>query len=125
MAHPTPSSSRLQRGIAAEQLAVEWLEARGVTILARNLGCKAGELDIVGLDGDILAIVEVRLRSRRDFGGALASVTPGKQRRLIRATRYHWQRQPSWHQRLLRFDVLALQGQPPVIEWLKDAFRVT
>jgi putative endonuclease len=125
---PVAPPTRLQRGAAAEALAAGWLESRGFKVLARNLRCRAGELDIVGLDGEILVIVEVRLRSRRDFGGALASVNPAKQRRLIRATRFHWQRQPSWRSRVLRFDVLALQRGPdgkPGIEWVKDAFRAT
>ena len=127
--HPsTPPPTRAQLGAAAEALAVGWLESHGFKVLARNLGCKAGELDIVGLDGEILVIVEVRLRAGDEFGGALASVTPAKQRKLIRATRYHWQRQPAWQARMLRFDVLALQGGPdgaPGVEWVKDAFRAT
>jgi putative endonuclease len=114
------SSSRL--GAAAETRAAEFLQARGLTILERNLRCKAGELDLVCLDGDVLVIVEVRLRTRDDFGGAPATVTARKQRRLIRATGFFWQRERDWRRRILRFDVVAL-GNTPDIAWIKDAFR--
>jgi putative endonuclease len=120
------TDSRLQRGAASEQLAVEFLRARGLIVLARNARCKAGELDLVCLDGDVLAIVEVRQRAKHDFGGALASVTWRKQRKIIRATRYFLQRQAGWRAHAMRFDVLAVEGVPDGahrIVWIRDAFR--
>lgn len=117
-----------QRGSAAEQLAADYLQAQGMLILARNLRCRAGEIDLVGLDDRVLAIVEVRQRARSDFGGAFASVTRRKQRKIIRATRYFWQRQPRWRIHVMRFDVLALEGVPDGAHrliWIKDAFRAT
>jgi putative endonuclease len=122
------SESTLQRGAAAEQLAAEYLMARGILLLARNLRCRFGEIDLVGLDGPVLAIVEVRQRGRADFGGAFGSVTRMKQRKIIRATRYFWQRQPKWRSHIMRFDVLALEGSPcgsHRLTWIKDAFRAT
>jgi putative endonuclease len=116
----------VQRGAAAETLAAEFLQSQGLCVIARNLRCRAGELDIVCEDGDTLVIVEVRQRSRVDFGGALSSVTWRKQRTVIRATRFHWQRQPGWRNRVLRFDVIALQARADgslEIAWIKDAFR--
>ena len=120
------TESRLQRGAAAEQLAAEYLQARGVAVLARNLRCKGGELDLVCLDGAVLAVVEVRQRGRADFGGAAGSVTPRKQRKIIRAARFFLQRQPAWRVCAMRFDVIALQGLPAGehrLVWIKDAFR--
>jgi putative endonuclease len=119
-------AAHLESGARAEQRAAEYLEARGVCILARNLRCRRDELDIVGLDGDILALIEVRQRRGHEFGGALASVTHHKQRKLIRAARYLLQRDARLRGRRLRFDVLAVQGCPDgahEIAWIKDAFR--
>jgi putative endonuclease len=120
-------SSKADMGAGAEARAAEFLEAHGLVILARNLRCRAGELDLVCLDGEVLVIVEVRHRTRADFGGAAASVTAHKQRKLIRATRFFWQRQRGWRARILRFDVVALRpsaaGSAAEIEWLRDAFR--
>jgi len=122
------TDSRLQRGTASEQLAVDYLHARGLIVLARNVRCRAGELDLICLDGGVLAIVEVRQRAKRDFGGALASVTWRKQRKIIRATQFLLRRQARWRSHVMRFDVLAVEGVPEGahrIVWIKDAFRAT
>jgi putative endonuclease len=120
--------SRLQRGTASERLAADYLQARGLVVLARNVRCRAGELDLVCFDGGVLAIVEVRQRARIDFGGALASVTWRKQCKIIRATQFFLQRQAEWRRHVMRFDVLAVEGVPDGahrILWIKDAFRAT
>jgi putative endonuclease len=122
------ADSRLQRGTASEHLAADYLQARGLVVLARNVRCRAGELDLVCLDGGVLAIVEVRQRMRIDFGGALASVTWRKQRKIVRATQFFLQRKAEWRRHVMRFDVLAVQGVPDGahrIVWIKDAFRAT
>jgi putative endonuclease len=117
---------RMQRGAAAEELAAQYLQVRGLKIIARNLRCKAGELDLVCLDGGTLAIVEVRQRGSAGFGGALASVTWTKQRKIMRAAQFFLRREKQWKNLALRFDVLAIQGLPDGahrIDWVKDAFR--
>jgi putative endonuclease len=122
------SAPHLQRGAAGEALAAEYLRIRGLTILERNLRCKAGEIDLVCLDGGVLAIVEVRQRASTEFGGALASVTWSKCRKIILATQYFLQRERQWANLPLRFDVLAVQGRPDGVHqilWVKDAFRAS
>lgn len=117
---------RMQRGAAAEELAAQYLQVRGLKILARNMRCKAGELDLVCLDGEVLAIVEVRQRGSAEFGGALASVTWTKQRKIMRAAQFFLRREKQWKNVALRFDVLAIEGLPDGahrIDWVKDAFR--
>jgi putative endonuclease len=123
-----PANLNSQRGAAAERLAVQYLQARGVTVIARNLRCRAGEIDLICLDAEVLAMIEVRQRSRHDFGGALASVSPLKQRKIIRAARFLLRCRPPWRNRPIRFDVLAVQGSlqgEHHIVWIKDAFRAT
>src|SRR5690606_28566220 len=77
-----------QSGSRAEALAISHLRAEGLTILQRNLQCRAGEIDLVCRYGNILVFVEVRRRNTSRFGGAAASVNRPKQVRLIRAARY-------------------------------------
>ncbi len=122
------AASHLERGAAAELLAAAYLQLRGLEVLARNLRCRLGEIDLVCRDGATLVIVEVRQRAAHDFGGALASVTWRKQRRIIRAVHFFWQRRVEWRRQPLRFDVVAVYGAPDgghEIEWVKDAFRAT
>jgi len=117
---------RMQRGAAAEELAAQYLKVRGLKILARNLRCKAGELDLVCLDDGVLAIVEVRQRGSAEFGGALASVTWSKQRKIIRAAQFFLRREKRWSNLSMRFDLVAIEGLPDGahrIDWVKDAFR--
>jgi putative endonuclease len=121
-------SDRWQRGMAAEELAAQYLKERGLQVIARNLRCRAGELDLVCLDEQVLAIIEVRQRARQDFGGALASVTPHKRRKIIRAAEFFLYTRSEWRCRALRFDVIGLEGLPAGahrIIWVKDAFRAT
>jgi len=120
------TNERAARGADCEFLAAQFLEQHGLQVLARNLRCKAGELDLVCRDGDVLAIVEVRQRQRDDYGGALASVNVSKQRKIIRAARYFLENRAVLRSYTLRFDVVAVQGMPRGahhIRWIKDAFR--
>ncbi|MGO3740718.1 YraN family protein [Kerstersia sp.] len=128
-AHP-PSRPASQHGPArqlgdrAEDLALAHLQAAGLRLLARNLQCRAGEIDLVMRDGQELVFVEVRQRSDCRHGGAAASVDAGKQRRLLAtAARFLPQIQRVYfHGRepRCRFDVLAIDGR--TIHWLKSAF---
>lgn len=112
--------SRRQRGQAAEQRAAAFLAANGLTEIERNYRVRGGEIDLVMRDGEHLVFVEVRYRSRGDFGGAAASVTSAKQARLALAAEHYLQR--SGGLAPCRFDVVALQGdQDP--EWIRDAFQ--
>jgi putative endonuclease len=73
------------RGRAAERLAAAYLECLGCRILERNVRLDGVEVDLVVADGPVTAVVEVRLRSRSDYGTAAATVDPRKQERLRRA----------------------------------------
>ena len=123
---PLPLSHR--NGQCAEDIAALYLAARGLELLARNVRCKAGEIDLVCREGATLVLIEVRQRARADFGGALASVGVPKRRKLIRAARFFLKTRPAWRRRIVRFDVVAVQGDPcgaHEIAWIKDAFRAT
>uniref|UniRef100_UPI00333E4C96 YraN family protein n=1 Tax=Castellaniella defragrans TaxID=75697 RepID=UPI00333E4C96 len=113
-----------RRGRAAEARAGRYLEARGLRLVARNLGCKMGEIDLVALDGPVLVFIEVRTRRDTAFGGAAASVNRGKQVRLIKTARYFLpmlaRRHFGGQTPACRFDVVSLESD--AIDWLRDAF---
>ena len=56
-------AEHLKRGAAAEALAATHLERHGLTILARNVRCRGGEVDLIAEDKGSIVFVEVRLRS--------------------------------------------------------------
>ncbi|MDP2134387.1 MAG: YraN family protein [Sulfuritalea sp.] len=108
------------KGAAAEHLAADYLQRQGLTLLERNFRIRGGEIDLVCRDGKATVFVEVRLRSRGDFGGAAASITATKQARLILAAR-HWLLRHG--ETPCRFDCILLDGlESNNIEWLRDAF---
>lgn len=106
-------------GQTAESRAAAHLESRGLKLVARNWRCRFGEIDLVMQDGATLVFVEVRLRSRSDFGGAAASVTPAKQKKLLAAARQYLATLRTLPP--CRFDVVALSGNAPP-EWIRNAF---
>mgnify|MGYP001247034503 CR=1 FL=1 len=106
-------------GQHAESRAEAFLVARGLAPVARNWRCRFGEIDLVMRDGPTLVFVEVRSRRHNTFGGAAASVTPSKQRKLLAAARQYLSGLKSIPP--CRFDVVALDGGGDP-EWFRNAF---
>ncbi|WP_447553180.1 YraN family protein [Vreelandella sp. EE22] len=116
-----PQTAR-KRGAAIEQLAAQWLTRQGLTLVTANHQVKGGELDLVMMDGDTLVFVEVKHRTTVLHGHPLETVTPLKQRRLVRAASLYLARYAVSSP--CRFDILAMTGHPPSLEfhWEKAAF---
>jgi putative endonuclease len=74
---------RIQQGALAEGSAVQLLVEAGYRIVERNYRCKAGELDIVARDGDVLVFVEVKTR-RSDLRDPWESLHGSKQSQVRR-----------------------------------------
>lgn len=77
--------SAQDRGRAGEALAAAYLELLGCHCVARNVRLGGVEVDLVVDDGPSRVVVEVRLRSRGDYGGAAATLDRRKCERLRRA----------------------------------------
>lgn len=80
-------TDRETTGREGEDEACRALRKQGYRIIARNWCCRFGEIDIIAREDDVLVFVEVKLRTRGDFGGASAAVTPRKQARIIASAR--------------------------------------
>lgn len=117
--------NRKEAGDRGEALALQYLQAAGLKLLRRNYRCKGGEIDLVMNDAGVLALVEVRFRSDRSFGGAAASVQRAKQQRLIRAAQHLLLTHGEYRRYKARFDLVAIDGSSaqPEVNWIKDAFR--
>ncbi len=108
---------RQHLGRRGEQAAAAYLQAKGYTILARNLRCGRGEIDILAARDGLLVFVEVRTRRSSRFLSPEESVTPRKQAHLLAAAESYLQEHPdspeTW-----QFDLIAVEGDPdrqPVI----------
>lgn len=115
---------RQKLGQKHEAIAERYLQKKGMAIRARNYRCKAGEIDLIVDDKGTLVFVEVRYRGHTSLVSSEESVTPTKQRRLIRAAQHYLLRYRV--DSPCRFDVLAINrtvlGQLK-IHWIDNAFE--
>ena len=109
-------------GRRGEDEAVRHLTARGVTVLARNVRYPDGEIDVVAEHEGVLLFVEVKWRRTPARGSAAESVTPRKRARLVRAARRYLAGNPG-RPRPVRFDVVAIEEEPPRVSWIQGAFE--
>lgn len=105
------------RGREAEALAARHLEGHGLRVVQRNFRVRGGEIDLICRDGRTLVFVEVRLRSRSDFGGAGASITATKRRRIILAAQHYLAGKADCD---CRFDCVLIDSGK--LEWIRHAF---
>ncbi|KXJ48399.1 MAG: YraN family protein [Cycloclasticus sp.] len=105
-----------------EDLALTFLQQKGLTLMQRNYRSRLGEIDLVMKDREHIVFVEVRYRSSTKFGGALYSVDRRKQSKLIKCAQQYMAN--TAHQEGFRFDVIAISpasGQHE-IQWITNAF---
>jgi putative endonuclease len=118
-------SEHLRLGARGEKLACAFLRRKGYRILYRNFRARhGGEVDIVCRDRDTLVFVEVKTRTREDFGRPVEAVNAAK-RKLIARGALAWLQLLDNPDIFVRFDVveivLAEDGQPR-FELIRDAF---
>lgn len=109
-----------ERGAAAEDAALAHLKAAGLTLVARNVLARGGELDLVMRDGATLVFVEVRYRHSDSHGDGIASVAQQKQARLIAAARQFLADHPRERLTPTRFDVVSMGSGG--LRWERNAF---
>ncbi|MEM7433243.1 MAG: YraN family protein [Pseudomonadota bacterium] len=113
-------------GDSAEQLAHDFLVAKGLVPLRRNFRCRLGEIDLVMADGNMLVIVEVRFRTSRSLTPAHLTVDYRKQRKLIHTAAMLTKDVPKWQHWPMRFDVVGIDtngDNENRVTWIRDAFR--
>jgi putative endonuclease len=110
-------------GDKGEDLAAAHLRDQGYRVLERNYSYLMGEIDIVAMDGDILAFVEVKTRSYADHGPPILAVNERKQR-LLQRTAERFIVQNKLRRPRIRYDIVSIvMGHgAPAIEIFKNAF---
>ena len=113
-------------GDAAEDRALAYLLAQGLTLVQRNFstpGRGGGEIDLIMRHGDAtLVFVEVRARRHSRFGGAAASISARKRARIVLAAQLYLSGMPECPP--CRFDVVSVQGlgTQAQVQWMEAAF---
>ncbi len=118
----TPHATTKRIGDAAEDEALQYLQAHGLRLLVRNYrtpGRGGGEIDLIMQDQDSTVVfVEVRKRTSTRHGGAAASVGCVKQRRIVFAAQFYLLKLRTLPP--CRFDVVEVT--PDGLAWIQAAF---
>jgi putative endonuclease len=110
-------------GDVFEARACEFLSAAGLTLITRNWRCRLGEIDLIMREGATLVFVEVRKRSALQFGGAGASISATKLKKLEAAAALYladFPRAPDCRIDAVVFDVRVGAQDNVRPEWIKN-----
>lgn len=122
------STNNISTGNRGEEIAANFLIARGYRIIERNFRCKGGEVDIITRDpiDKSLIFVEVKTRRSLSYGVPQLAVTSFKQRQISKAA-LTWLSKKRLHDTNARFDVIAIllhtDGRHQ-IEHIQNAFEL-
>lgn len=112
-----------KKGFEAEEQAKAYLLKQGLTWVKSNYQCRLGEIDLIMREGNFLIFVEVRARTSVLFGGAIESITYTKRQKILKTALHYLVVNGLENKMMSRFDVIALEGEPFKMTWIKDAFR--
>ena len=113
------------QGQKFEQMAKTHLQKRGLVPVCDNFNARVGEIDLIMSDNETLVFVEVKYRASTKFGGAIASVSATKQKKIIKTAMYYCLvNDLNFEHVAIRFDVVAITGAiaPFELQWVKNAF---
>lgn len=113
-----------QIGPRGEAIAVRYLESIGCKILERNYRHRKGEIDILALDKEFLAVVEVKSRSYLSYGDPEAAIDSQKIELLSAAAGYYQELHDIRAE--IRFDIITVhfpKGKKARLTHIKDAFH--
>ncbi len=111
-------------GRKGEDLACKFLKKDKYKILEKNFSCRQGEIDIIAEDRKgVLCFVEVKARSRDDYGLPVEAVTHSKQKRLL-ATAFIYLENKRIKSKDMRFDIVSVYLVNEETQIIKNAFDV-
>jgi putative endonuclease len=114
----------INAGLAAEETASHFLQAKGITLLHRNYRCRSGEIDLIMRDHEDIIFVEVRLRNNKNYADAIESVNLIKQKKIIKTAMHYLYKYNLLDEVNCRFDIIGISyaHTKATIEWIQDAF---
>jgi putative endonuclease len=107
-------------GREGEEKAAAALEKSGMSIIARNVRFKSGEIDLVARDGDKMVFVEVKAWTAYGFEDLRLGIDKKKQRRIIETAKFFLAAHREYNCMAVRFDVVFIG--PETVTHLTSAF---
>ncbi|MFT6345659.1 MAG: putative endonuclease [Paraglaciecola sp.] len=111
-------------GREAENLARTFLEQQGLIFIMQNYRCRTGEIDLIMQDTEELVFVEVKFRSKNQYGSAIEFFHASKKRKFESAV-MHYMQERGFNPSVVphRIDLVGIEGksrQQQNINWLKS-----
>jgi len=94
-------------GAFGENMAREYLSKCGYRVLEKNFSCRAGEIDIIAIQGDAVVFIEVKTRSSDRYGLPSEAVSKSKQQKIVKTALYYMQKNKLLD-KMCRFDVMEI-----------------
>ncbi|MBI4712169.1 MAG: YraN family protein [Planctomycetes bacterium] len=95
-------------GSLGEDAAIKYLKKQGYRIVERNFRCNFGEIDIIAYRKEVLSFIEVKTRTSAGFGMPEESITPAKQKRMLRLAKYYLYKKKVIDKIDCRFDAVTV-----------------
>lgn len=121
------SKSRISLGKKGEDLAVQFLEKKGYTIICRNYRTKLGEIDIIAKKDNVIVFIEVKTRQSKFLESPLVAVTAGKQKQISRVALQYLSESDDFDSEA-RFDVVAVDlssKNKPQYDHIENGFELS
>jgi putative endonuclease len=114
------------KSVFLENVALRWLKARGLKVVAKNYLSRAGEIDLIMLDGDTLCFIDVEYQASHDSDSTDYSFPESKRQKIIKIASSFVNHQNKYLKYSTRFDALFVQpdiDQSFKINWVQDLFK--
>jgi len=113
------------KGQETEDACCAYLKKQGLSLIEKNFHCRNGEIDLIMKDDKTIVFIEVRYRRNNNFGGAIESITPSKQKKVRASAETYIQCNAISDD--VRIDFVAMTQDPDQLsgytfEWIKNAF---
>ena len=101
-------NSTREKGLDGENRACTFLKENGYEIIERNFRTRGGEIDIICSKGEVLCFVEVKSLPKGNLELLSHELNCIKQQKIIKTAKCYLQKNRQYSNRLIQFDVLAL-----------------
>lgn len=117
--------SNKEKGDDGENLAANYLEKLGYTILERQWKYERFEIDLIAESGNTIVFVEVKTRYSNDYGEPWEAVNKAKRKKICASADAYIQQHEINHEP--RFDIVSIikDGSKCTIDHIEEAFWPT
>ena len=107
-------------GKIGEEQAAAALQAAGLEVIIKNFRSKAGEIDIIAIDGETIVFAEVKAWSSFGVENLEYGINTRKQRKIIKTAKFFLSENRKYSNMSIRFDVIFVKEN--LVNHLASAF---